>query len=448
MQQSDFQASSDNGSAFPINLITVMQLAGAENWEVHLAAERVREAQANLDAAQAAWLPSLVLGVGYTKHDGRIQATTGEVIEVSRNALFVGGGAKVGPFPLAGGAGGPARLAIDLSLADALYRPLVARQLVEAEEFRESATFDQTLLEASVAYNELVFASGHLQNVRQHDLPTLEELLTMTKQFVAGGRGSRADVARVQTEVAQRKQSLIAAEAAVRIASAELARILQLDPQTSLFALEDTPAPIAMIPVDSPLEELVARAVERRPEIGEHYHLVEAAGTAQESEQWRPFLPHFSIGASAGGFGGGRADSLYGLDGRSDFDILAVWRFENLGLGNQARQDRAGSRHQQSLYRYHRMRDQVVTEVTQAFHEVQAKTKQIELAEAQIREAQAAYDLSTTRIKALAGLPLEALQSVQSVTEARKNLLRAVIDHNIAQLRLKRAIGGQGEAAE
>ncbi|MFQ5733268.1 MAG: hypothetical protein ACE5KM_15105, partial [Planctomycetaceae bacterium] len=66
-----------------LDLAGVLYLAGAESWMVHLAAERVREAEADLDAAEAMWLPSLNAGVGWTKHDGQIQDTGGRVIDVS-----------------------------------------------------------------------------------------------------------------------------------------------------------------------------------------------------------------------------------------------------------------------------------------------------------------------------------------------------------------------------
>lgn len=431
-----------DSNRFPINLASVLQLAGAENWQIHLAAERVNEAEINLDAAQAAWLPSLIGGFGYTKHDGKLQQTTGEVIDVSRNSVFVGGGARSGEFPAAGGSGGPARLAIGLSLTDALYRPLVARQLVSAEEFRQSATHNDTLMQAALAYYDLIFAAGHQENLRTHDLPAARKLLQQTEAFVGAGRGSKADVTRVRAEVTQREQNLLEAEASARSAGAELARILQLDPQTSLFALEDRPTQIEMFESSAQASDLVALAINSRPELGEHYFLVEAGDAAADRERWRPFLPNVNLTASAGGFGGGVNDSVQNFDGRSDFDILAVWQLDNLGLGNLASQQRQQSRHQQSLYRYHQVRDQVVTEVTQTYHQTRSQRRQIELAESQMRDALETFEQSAVRIRALAGLPLEALQAVQIVATARENLLRAIVRYNQSQFRLMRAVGG------
>jgi outer membrane protein TolC len=433
---------------FPVNLTTVLQLAGAENWQVHLAAERVQEAQANLDEAQAAWLPSLVAGFGYTKHDGQIQATNGEIVDVSRNALFVGGGARSGQAPIAGGAGGPARLQVDLSLTDALYRPLVARQMMTAEQFRQSATFNDILLEAAVAYYDLIGATGRAENLRAKEIPLAEGLLVQTQAFVSGGKGSRADVMRIQTELTQRQQQLVEAEADVHVAAAELARILQLDPETSLFALEERPVAVDIVEPTMPVSELVATGLETRPELGERYARLEAGESALESERWRPFLPNLSIGASAGAFGGGVGDSVNGLDGRSDFDIAAVWEVRNLGFGHVARQDQRRSRLQQSRYQYHATRDRIVAEITQTYHEAQSQRKQIKLADLRIDNASETFELSKARIRGLAGLPLEALQAVQAVADARQNWLEAVVGYNQSQFRLMRAIGGPIQGAE
>ncbi|MBI2478360.1 MAG: hypothetical protein HYV60_06880, partial [Planctomycetia bacterium] len=97
---------------------TALGLAGANNLQIAFAVERVQQAVARLDQADVLWVPSLNAGVIYNNHAGRIQATEGDVIEVSRNSLFVGAGAGLGNAPLNGGSGGPARLFVDLPLVD------------------------------------------------------------------------------------------------------------------------------------------------------------------------------------------------------------------------------------------------------------------------------------------------------------------------------------------
>src|SRR5262245_23540939 len=98
------------GEFSPIDLPTALRLAGANNLQIALANEQLRQAEARLDGADALWLPSVNLGAGYNVHSGRIQDTSGRIIDADRSSLFVGGGPLVGNFPLPGGAGPPPRL--------------------------------------------------------------------------------------------------------------------------------------------------------------------------------------------------------------------------------------------------------------------------------------------------------------------------------------------------
>ena len=57
----------------PISLATAFRLADARALDVALAAARVRAAAAALDRAELLWLPNIVVGGDYTRHDGQIQ---------------------------------------------------------------------------------------------------------------------------------------------------------------------------------------------------------------------------------------------------------------------------------------------------------------------------------------------------------------------------------------
>ena len=429
----------------PVDLPTVLRLAGADNWSVRLAYERIREAQARRDAAKVLWVPSINAGVGYTKHEGQIQATPGAVVDVSRNSLFVGGGAGTGGAPLAGGAGGPARFQVDLSLADAIFEPLAARQIVGANQARHAATFNDTLLSASLAYYDLVGAQHQLAIANQN-LRDSTEIYNLTRFFVAAGKGSRADSARAQVEASRRRQAVVRANMSVKVASAELARIVQLDPQkmgadSVLVPLEEQLVPVELVSADEPLPALVAQGQSTRPEVSEVRWRLAADRYRVRSEKWRPYIPNLHAGASAGAFGGGINDNLYQLDGRGDFDLLAVWQIKNFGLGNRAARDERNSQYRQSILSSYDVRDRITAEVTTAYHQVHAWQRQMQLAEENIDEANESFRSNIRRIRGLAGLPLESLQAANALAQSREDYLTALINYNGAQLRLLRAIG-------
>ena len=433
-------------NAFPIDLPTALRLSGAENWDVQIAAEKVQEARARLDAAKLLWLPSLNGGIGYTKHDGQIQATPGQVLDVSRNSLFVGGGANLSQAPLTGGAGGPARLMVDLSLTDAIFSPLAARQVVQAEQARETVEFNDTLRDAADAYYQLVGAQGQLA-MAQLNLEDARKFEKLTDSFVAAGKGSQADTSRARVETSRRKQAIIRAETAAKIAGVELARILRLGSETELVVFEDKPAAVEFVSEQESLSALVAHAHMFRPELAEHQAELELNRERLRAEYWRPLLPSVHVGASAGGFGGGVNDDLNQLDGRSDFDLLAVWQLKNLGFGARATQREQRSRFRQSAFANSRIRDVVAADVAKAFHEMHAQRKQLNLAETNVELSQDSHRKNVARIRGLEGLPLEALNALQALTSSREDYIAAVIRYNRAQVRLLHAIGRQiGEA--
>ena len=126
-----------------IDLSSSLGMAGGNAWTIQIARQRTVEAHADLKTAQALWLPSLQLGIGWNNHGGRIQATDGQVIEAARSSLFVGGGATLGSAPVAGGSGGPLRLSADLAIADAYFGQKIASRTIAARRHGVSVAQNQ-----------------------------------------------------------------------------------------------------------------------------------------------------------------------------------------------------------------------------------------------------------------------------------------------------------------
>ncbi|MCI0362583.1 MAG: TolC family protein, partial [Phycisphaerales bacterium] len=184
-----------------------MALAGANNLQIAIAVERVNQAAARLAGARALWIPSLSAGAVYNNHSGRIQDTEGNVLEVSRSSLFVGGGAVFGNSPANGGASGPARMFVDISLVDAMFEPLAARQLVRASAADRASTFNDTLLQVAVGYLSLARVQTRVA-IAEEAVRNADELARITHDFAQSGQGLQADADRAQIEAASRKRDV------------------------------------------------------------------------------------------------------------------------------------------------------------------------------------------------------------------------------------------------
>ena len=160
-----------------------------------------------------------------------------------------------------------------------------------------------------------------------------------------------------------------------------------------------------------------------------------------KEEKWRPWIPNVQVGASGGNFGGGPSSDYLNDAGRSDVDLLAVWEWKNMGLGNVALQrQRRGELHERVL-ELEAVRDRIAAEVVATATDVVSYRRQMELAQEAIVTAHESYQLNEQRIRASEGLPIELLQSISALADARDAYTEAVANYNRAQYRLMRALG-------
>jgi outer membrane protein TolC len=427
------------GDRHPIDLATAMRLAGASNVQIALAMERVCESQARLKGARALWLPTVHVGAGYNHHDGKIQDTSGDVLDVSRSSVYAGGG--ISTLPITGGSNGPPRLFAFVSLTDALFEPLAARQVVRAAESARNSTFNDVLFQVSVAYLELS-RSQTLLAIGLESVQNAEEFLRLTEAQQAADVGLPADVARARDELGLRRRQVLTAHERIGVASAELARLLRLDPSVMLVAVDERPVPIELVNPVSPLCDLISQGMTRRPERAVAAANARGAYERKRMEELRPLLPSVQVGYSSGGFAGGVGSFVGDYGSRGDFDIFAVWQLRNMGVGNVALREDFASRYRQATIAEAGVGDQVAAEISAYYHRVRSRREQIEVSRQRVAATAQALPLNFRGIKGRQLRAIEAQQAIDAWNAASTDYLDAIIQYNQAQLGLLRAIGG------
>jgi outer membrane protein TolC len=199
-----------------------------------------------------------------------------------------------------------------------------------------------------------------------------------------------------------------------------------------------------LIDIHSPVQDLLQVALHNRPELAARSAAVGFASTRYRQERLRPLLPILWMGFSGGAFGGGSnlVTPLLGrFGGRTDFDVRAYWSLTNMGLGNMAvwRQRRAQvgvALGDQSL-----AINLVRREVSAALADANAAWGQVEITARQLATAQAGFREDLSRIRGTIARPIELTNSLDLLSEARQNHLRAIIDYDRAQFRLFVALG-------
>jgi outer membrane protein TolC len=428
----------------PIDLLSALRLAGARDLDIAIARERIGQALAELDQARVLLLPSIFIGPNWIRHDGQAQIVQGKVQTISKSSFFLGataaGGSSItGPIP----SGGPAPvtgLSTILRISDAIFQPLAARQVVSARQARLQATTNDTLLGAAEAYFDLQLAAGQLLTAREA-ATNANTLAEITGSYSRTGAGLEADHHRVLAERNRQRKNVEAAVGQLEVASAELVRRLHLDPRTLVAPLEPPVAIIRLFPDEVPLDDLIRQALQQRPELAEAQALVQATLTRLKEAKLRPLIPSLAFRYSGGGFGGGANGFFGNFDARSDVDVNLFWELQNLGFADRAiRRGRAAEQHIAALEML-KVQDRVASEVVTADKARIAAARQVEEARREVEEAHRSLAQNLSRIRRAAGLPIEALQPIQALAQARGDYLEAVLISNRAQFRLKRAIG-------
>jgi outer membrane protein TolC len=423
-------------NSFPIDLPTALRLADANNLLVAFAREQVSLAQARVDASEALWLPSIQGGGSYNRHEGAIQRIEGMQIQTSRGGFNagLGAGAYGTTTPQVQG------LYANFALADALFQPLAARRFADSRNRAASAATNDTWLQVALGYFELLRAGEDLAISRSIENDA-QQLVRVTTAYAETGQGLVSDANRARTELAVRMNDVRRSREAQRVGSARLAQILRLDPTVELQPADQVAAPLELVPHDAPAKELVIQGLSTRPELAENRDLVEEASVRLRREQMAMLVPSIILGGSYMGLGSGINERMAPFNDRFDFDALAYWQVRNFGFGEAAARRGAEAAVRSARWKQLAMLDQVAREVVEAHAQVQMRFGQIGVARWGVEVALASHHQNLDRIEQAKGLPIESLQAIQALAQARREYLRAIIDYNSAQFALYRAIG-------
>ncbi len=423
----------------PISLSDALTLGGVANPTIALAEEAVRASEAELLQARAMLLPTLNAGANVRVHQGHLQGSAGIIRDVNIRSLYAGAGAGA----ITAGTPDVPGVRIISHLGDAWLAPQAAEQHVISRQFDAVAVRHRTLLEVGTAYLAVVAAHGRLEAIRRSQ-EDLGKVVQATANFARTGEGRESDAERARTEWLLLERQAEQAQEDVAVAAAELSRLLDLDPSVRLQPADAVPPLLELVNADVPLCDLVQIALANRPELAARGADVAYAQIRVRQERVRPWLPILSAGFSFGGFGGNGTQavpSAWTGDARMDFDVAAVWTLQNLLAGNRARQNQAaavvGEMEAERLRTVNLVRD----EVGEAYTLVRARGREVEIARRRIEVTLRAFTEDLSRTRNLEGRPIEVTRSVDLLTTARQDLVRAMAGYSEAQLRLFTALG-------
>ena len=321
--------------------------------------------------AAAQFLPTLNGGGNYDAHTGNVQQADGNILNVNRNAPYVGAGANA----VAGGTVNIPGVVYNVNVSQTIFNCLSSRQQVVRRRFSEIATQNEMLRRVAMAYLDLLRTEG----LRGPDGPgpgrsrrdrTPDRRLRQGEGGPAGGRRPGPDRA---------------AKTATSTGSMPMRRCAW--PGPGWPSGSTCPRPCICVrsrkswcrcrwfPITSRCPSCWPSPCCRRPESARRAAIRQAL-LELDGAKALPFSPNLISGFSSGTFGGGSnlAPPGFGsFDNRNDVDVVLYWTVRNLGLGNVALIRLTASQWRSAQLEQIEVLNQVRSEVAQAHARIQVQ---------------------------------------------------------------------------
>jgi len=407
----------------PIDLPTALRLANAQNLDIQIAREKLKEAKANREGAVELFFPWISPGANYRRHENRIQDVVGNIIDADKQSYSVGGA-----------------ITAQMDLGDAVYKSLAAKQLVNAaDQALESQRQDATLASAQ-GYYDLAKAKAIVDVVKEA-LGVSRDYQNQLHDAVTAGIAFKGDELRVQTQTERYQIALRQALEHQRVSAARLAQILHLDSSVELVPQDTDLVPLALVETNAPLDSLVQQALSSRPEVKQSQALVAAARDAKNGAVYGPLIPSVGAQAFGGGLGGGKNDSTGNFGGSEDYFVGIGWRIGPGGLFDSGRIHASRARLETARLSEEKVRDEITRQVVEGQTRVQSLLDQLGTTKQNLATASETLRLTRERKQFGVGVVLEDIQAQQELTRARSDYLNALAEFNKAQYFLLKALG-------
>ena len=405
---------------------------------------RVWVAEAELTQAKVLWLPDLNIGFDYIRHDGGGPDFNKGILTAPSTNFFYAGAGLWG-----------SQLGI-IATTDAIYQPLVARQVLNSRHWDIQTAKNDALLQTADAY----FMVHQYRGMYAGTLYTVERGRDVVERIASLSRDlvSEFEVDRARNMLADLEQQAVSARQQWRVQSARLTKVLRLDPRAVVEPLEHDHLQITLIDPGRALDDLMPIALTNRPELASRRALVEAAEAGVRREKARPFIPIVALNGfqtpfemlQAGIFGLGPNSSLNQWTGRDDFSVQPLWQLNNLGFGNLAQIKAQRGMESLAIIDFFDAQDMVAEEVNQALARLQSAAVRVVQADRALRTGIITLNGTiegleqTSRfgdVLVLISRPQEAVYALQLLNRAFDEYFTTVAEYNRAQFELFHALG-------
>jgi outer membrane protein TolC len=408
----------------PLDADACVEMALAHSPKAHMADADIAAREAQVGQAKSRKRPTLsatAIGAYISDAGNSVAQTPLSRVLVNTDALGIDNTVGIAQlsFQQVLYAGGSVRRAVEAS-----------EYLVKSETWRKRATLAEVALETRQAYYDALLSQALVQVARE-SVNTHQRHLEDAEHALEVGALSKFEVLRARTSLAASESDLAAALSLAEISMLNLKRLVGVPTEETLLLTGS----LNWVPLEDGVEDLVAEAYEKRPEIKalEQGILAAENQVAAKRGQYRP-----TAGITAGAQkleGAGELipeGVVVGLVGR--WDIYAGGRRKHEVIEAEAQVQKLN-------YQLAEVKELIALDVRQAWTRLHEAIAKIRKEKVTVASGQEGLSLSELRFKEGVGIQAETLDAELALTQARTALVQALRDYAVAAATLDNATG-------
>ena len=312
-------------------------------------------------------------------------------------------------------------------------RIAAAEAQVRNTELEIERQLEQVRLQVQNAYYNIQEADMNVQ-IGRAAVENAEQSLGDAQNLERAGVGTRFDVLRAEVQLANDQQVLNEALAEQRVSRRQLARLLNVPQSVDLAAAD----PVDLAGVwELPLDDTIILAFRNRAELQQE--LIDR-DIAQEQQRVvrSQALPQFSLFGSAN-LVTTSGDGVSGLTEGYSAGARMQWNLFDGGV-RAATIRQLEVQEESASVRFANARNQVRSEVEESYYQLDSRLQNVSRATTALELAEESLDLARLRFQAGVGTQTDVIAAQNDLTQARGNLVTAILGYNRSLAQLQRAV--------
>jgi outer membrane protein TolC len=400
----------------PIDIKTVLKLAGSSNLDVAEINARYELAKAQQLEAKEWMIPTVSPGVLLMSYQGIAQATDGTFVDVDKNSFWAG-----------------VNVTSEWDLGNAVYSYLAAKQNVESVGYEKMVEQNRANVQAVQSFYDLSAAQSKLVALEKVALKS-EDIVAQIALQVEQGITYKSDLLLAKSSLNHIKIAVSKARSAIQRNSHELLELLNISDNVQLLVSDSLLIPVNL--VDTSKVEFTS-AFDKRPELMVFNSRIEGFKIDRKSQTTGLLLPNVNFGLNNGPYG-----PYFSSEGNAlNYYVGAKWEIPLGVLFYGGTKKAFDARIRIERINVDRAKNEIRREIQDEQMNLQTSKVRMKLAEASVAYASEGLDQSMERQRLGTAIPLEVIRAQEQMMEAKLDLIDAVTQYNKAQYSLYIALG-------